>query len=330
MRTTRDCSLSVVSRIGAAATSNAPVEDRSEEILDQLHRVFPYDAGMVVAARAPGTERRPVAGRGYPAPFAHYLTSPQWHQEIVEPYGVPTGGWPVREADLPVDPEGIPALATYGREAGLFEGLLSALITPGGAFAGFLILSWTRAETPPDEAVEVIGSIAPILATILDPLCSSRALVAALEVDSSAVAFQADGSIVTLRGTPPEELIADARRVREVIAHRFGRRGTTASFLWPRASGGWYACRAHRCYDGIDVLLLREPESTYGLTPRELEVLTCLVEGASNAQIAAQLWITTRTARAHVEHILEKLKLTSRSAAVGRAISEGLLVPELP
>lgn len=330
MRTTRDRSLSVVSRIGAAATSSASVEDRSEEILDQLQRIFPYDAGMVVSARVPGGEGRPVAGRGYPPSFAHYLTTPQWHHEVVEPYGVPTGGWPIRESDLPVDPDSIPALGTYGRDAGLFEGLLSALTTPTGQFVGFLILSWTRAETPPDEAVEVVGSIAPTLANILDPLSCSRALATALDGGSSALALGADGSVVTLRGCPPDELVADAGGVREAVAQRLGHGGSTASFLWPRASGGWYACRAHRCHDGVDVLLVGEPESTYGLTRRELEVLTCLVDGASNAQIAAQLWVTTRTARAHVEHILEKLELTSRSAAVGRAISEGLLVPNLP
>ena len=330
MRTTRDRSLSVVSQIGAAATSSAPVEDRTEEILDQLQRVFPYDAAMVVSLRAPGGDRRPIAGRGYPAKFAHYLTTPQWHQEVVEPYGLPTGGWPIRESDLPVDPDSIPGLATYGRDAGLFEGLLSALITAGGTFVGFIILSWTKLETPPDEAVEVIGSITPTLANIVDPLASSRALVAVLGEGSAALSFLADGSVVTLRGTPPQELIEHADRVRSAIAHRFGRGGNSASFLWPRVTGGWYACRAHRCQDGVDVLLVSEQESTYGLTRRELEVLTCLVNGASNAQIASQLWVTTRTARAHVEHILEKLELTSRSAAVGRAISEGLLVPDLP
>jgi DNA-binding CsgD family transcriptional regulator len=330
MKTPSHRSLSVVSRIGAAATSITPVEDRTEEILDQLQRVFPYDAAMVVSLRAPGGERRAVASRGYPAAFAQYLTTPQWHQEIVEPYGVPSGGWPIRESDLPVDPESIPALATYGRDAGLFEGLLSALMTPGGAFAGFLILSWTKAETPPDEAVEVIGSITPTLANILDPLSSSRALAAALDDGAVALAFQPDGSVVTLRGLPPEELVAGAAHARQAITQWCGRGATTVNFMWPRAGGGWYGCRAHRCQDGIDVLLVRELESPYGLTRRELEVLTCLVAGASNAEIAAKLWVTTRTARAHVEHILEKLSVTSRSAAVGRAISEGLLLPALP
>ncbi len=325
-----DRSLSAVARIGAAATSSTPVEDRAEEILDHLELVFPFDAGMVVSVNAKRDERRAVASRGYPQSFAHYLTSPEWHQEVVVPFGVPSGGRPVRESDLPVDPESIPAIGTYGRDAGLFEGLLSALVTAAGEFVGFVILSWTLAETPPDMAVEVIGSVAPTLANILDPLSSPRALVAALGDGSAALAFQSDGKAVTLRGTPPDELIADAERAREVIAKRLGRNGTVASFLWPCAGGGWYACRAYRCHGGTDVLLVGELESAYGLTPRELEVLTCLVHGASNAEIAKRLWVTTRTARAHVEHILEKLEVTSRSAAAGRALSLGLIVPSLP
>jgi hypothetical protein len=241
MRTLPDRSLSVVARISAAATSTTPVEDRTEEILDLLQRVFPYDAAMVVSLRAPGGARRPVAGRGYPPQFADFLTTPQWHQEVVEPYALPTGGWPIRESDLPVDPDSIAALATYGRDAGLLEGVLSALIMPDGGFVGFVILSWSRAETPPDEAVEVIGSIGPTLANILDPLYSSRALVAALDDRSVALAFQPDGGVVTLRGSPPDELIIDAER-------RHHRLVPVATLQWrlvrlPRAS----LPRRHRC-----------------------------------------------------------------------------------
>ncbi len=55
------------------------------------------------------------------------------------------------------------------------------------------------------------------------------------------------------------------------------------------------------------------------LTPREVEVLRLLLQGASNKEIAAQLVVTQRTAKAHVSAILQKLQVASRTEAVARA-----------
>lgn len=61
------------------------------------------------------------------------------------------------------------------------------------------------------------------------------------------------------------------------------------------------------------------------LSPREYEVLTLLVEGFTNPEIAAQLTISTSTARAHVSHILNKLCVSNRSEAVALALRKGLV-----
>lgn len=52
------------------------------------------------------------------------------------------------------------------------------------------------------------------------------------------------------------------------------------------------------------------------LTEREHEILQCLVEGLSNKAIANNLGISDTTVKAHVKHLLSKLKLTSRLEAV--------------
>jgi DNA-binding CsgD family transcriptional regulator/tetratricopeptide (TPR) repeat protein len=56
------------------------------------------------------------------------------------------------------------------------------------------------------------------------------------------------------------------------------------------------------------------------LTPRETEVLWLLGEGLSNAEIAARLYISTKTAGNHVSNILAKLHLRSRQKAAGYAV----------
>ncbi len=59
--------------------------------------------------------------------------------------------------------------------------------------------------------------------------------------------------------------------------------------------------------------------SGHVLTEREREVLNLLAEGLSNAAIAARLYISERTAEAHVSHILTKLRLETRTQAASWA-----------
>ena len=61
------------------------------------------------------------------------------------------------------------------------------------------------------------------------------------------------------------------------------------------------------------------------LSSRELEVLRLLTDGASNPDISTTLHISRRTAEHHVEHILTKLDVTSRTAAVAYALTHELL-----
>jgi DNA-binding CsgD family transcriptional regulator len=56
-------------------------------------------------------------------------------------------------------------------------------------------------------------------------------------------------------------------------------------------------------------------QSTYGFTPRELEVAMLLASGRSNVAIAAALRISPHTARHHTQRVLAKLDVHSRAAA---------------
>jgi DNA-binding CsgD family transcriptional regulator len=56
------------------------------------------------------------------------------------------------------------------------------------------------------------------------------------------------------------------------------------------------------------------------LTARELEVLSLLAEGLMNAEIAARLYISTKTAGNHVSNLLAKLHLRSRQEAAAYAV----------
>jgi DNA-binding NarL/FixJ family response regulator len=65
--------------------------------------------------------------------------------------------------------------------------------------------------------------------------------------------------------------------------------------------------------------------TSYGLTERELDVLRLLTLGRSNTEIAAELFISPRTAGVHVTNILRKLGVTNRIQAAALAERAGLL-----
>ena len=62
----------------------------------------------------------------------------------------------------------------------------------------------------------------------------------------------------------------------------------------------------------------------HGLTAREVEVLGLLVEGCTDRQVAARLFISPHTAANHVASILSKLGVPSRSAAAAYAVRHAL------
>ena len=123
-------------------------------------------------------------------------------------------------------------------------------------------------------------------------------------------ALTAGASGFLLKNAPPEQLI-DAIRVlaagEALLAPSVTRRLIEAfARLRPSAS---------------------PPTGLDELTPRELEVLSLLGRGLSNAEIAAALVVESSTVKTHVHSILNKLHLRDRAQAVVAAYESGLVEP---
>ncbi|MFI6347171.1 response regulator [Streptomyces sp. NPDC050560] len=74
--------------------------------------------------------------------------------------------------------------------------------------------------------------------------------------------------------------------------------------------------------------LTRQPP-TQVLSPRELQVLALVAEGASNREAAARLFVSEPTVKTHLLHIYGKLGVRDRAGAVGEAYKRRLLpLPE--
>jgi DNA-binding NarL/FixJ family response regulator len=63
------------------------------------------------------------------------------------------------------------------------------------------------------------------------------------------------------------------------------------------------------------------------LTPRELDVLRMMGRGASNTEIAEELFVSEATVKSHIGHIFTKLDLRDRAAAIVFAFDHGLVAP---
>jgi DNA-binding NarL/FixJ family response regulator len=121
-------------------------------------------------------------------------------------------------------------------------------------------------------------------------------------------ALQIGASGFLLKTAPPEDLIAAVR----VVA-----RGE--ALLSPSVT--------RRVIQEVTRHQRRVPRSPDldRLTQRELEVLRLLAEGLSNAEIAANLYLSEATVKTHTSNVLSKLGLRDRVQAVIFAYKQGII-----
>jgi non-specific serine/threonine protein kinase len=83
--------------------------------------------------------------------------------------------------------------------------------------------------------------------------------------------------------------------------------------------------------EAVRLVLANEPDDApppgprRTLTRREREVAALAARGLTNRDIAAQLFVSVRTAEVHVDHVLTKLGFHTRTQLAAWAYEEGLL-----
>jgi len=151
-------------------------------------------------------------------------------------------------------------------------------------------VAWNAAA----ECFRAIGEVYP--AAYADYRAAEALALSGASRSQTAVPLKAAYAVAVEVGSPPflEEVVRLARRTGVSLGDRVEERaGATATEL--------------------------------GLSNRELEVLRLLSEGRTNREIGERLFITTKTASAHVSHILMKLGVANRAEAAAAAHRLGLI-----
>ena len=158
-----------------------------------------------------------------------------------------------------------------------------------------------------DEALTALEAIERQLADLSPPV-ATRYRAASHLVRSAVLAFQ-DDSLAVLAIVISQVFVERGAGLGALLTEAYGRTETFESASVPSSVDG-------SRQPGID---------SDAITARERDVLSRIGQGYSNKRIARSLEISPETVKSHVKHIFSKLDVATRSAAVSRAVSLGLL-----
>ncbi|QPC83725.1 response regulator transcription factor [Phototrophicus methaneseepsis] len=142
-----------------------------------------------------------------------------------------------------------------------------------------------------------------------------------------------DAIPAVLEAHPDVKIIALTSFKEQHLIRAALRAGAT-SYLLKNVSAEKLSAAIRATYSGMpilspeltDVLTNQEEEDHFAeLTQREREVLTYMVEGLSNEEIAQELVLSASTVKNHVSSILAKLSVSSRAKATNLAIKHNLV-----
>ena len=323
--------VAALTRVARAASDALAPAARAEQVLAELQALVPFVCAQLTCWDPVEQRHTTLASHGYADPLLEHLSGPFFEDELSQ-LGMHGSRRPMRMRDLPGDPGDLATVAEVLLPAGFREGLTMCLVTRAGAYAGILNLSTDDDRHPADRACDAFAALNETLANVVDATQNCRTLASLLDPGMPAMALRPDGTPVDLAGSERSGALAEGSPLLDVLASQVPRDGHERRFLWPDSEAGWCRVRIVPCFDeaggrSLALVTVRPCSDVHGLTRREIEVLTLLADGASNPAIASVLHVSHRTVATHVEHILEKLDVSTRAAAAGRAVREALVLP---
>ncbi|WP_435281217.1 response regulator transcription factor [Streptomyces koelreuteriae] len=327
--------IAAAARIGML-TRERDTASASAQALRELARALPLDAATLLTIDPLSGSHIQVASIGYTAEASQVLAGEfvgtPWYRNVVRRELPPSIS---QDAE---DPEDAGPRFRHGwfyaervRPAGFRDGVTGAL-RHQGRLVGLVHLSTESADAYDTDARMLLASVIPALAALADPLAHAGDLHGLAE-EGAASLVTGDGGVIDLPGRDRPRVLREDDSFRALLDAFTATGGRRLRLLW-RADGDWRRVVLHRhpSVPGLvpDAVLVHETstELPYGLSPRELEVLTRAATGQTNQAIAQALFLSPRTVHSHVEHLLRKTGCASRAEATALAVRDGLLRPD--
>ncbi|WP_158607840.1 helix-turn-helix transcriptional regulator [Nocardia panacis] len=313
--------LGILAEIAAKAAQPLSAVERARSVLAAMHGLVPYAGGGLSAWDPIGETYRPVVNIGYDAPTFSTLHTHRYLDEYRR-LGLLDEPKALRFRDVPGRGRDLRTFQELVAPAGYREGLGLALLAPDGRRVGILTLSTVDVRYPSVRQRDLSELLGPTLAALLDPVGRLAESFGAgqLWAITQSAARRLDGGSLLGRNSLREQLI-------RLVANGVDQ----AEFRWRDESGGWERVRmlAPTAELGLacrSIAVVTPAPQPYRLTWRELEVVTLIARGYDNRRVAQTLGASVRTVTTHVERILTKVQVRSRTELAVRAVHEGLLV----
>jgi DNA-binding CsgD family transcriptional regulator len=317
------------------AASADTLPRRAEQLLAVLRRVVPFEGAWLALADLHHPVYTTLASADLTGSIVAFFESPA-HIRDVEVVGSHRATGPITPSDLPYPVEELPTWADQLVPAGYRDAMVVSLFAPDRRQVGYLALVTDSEQSPLPQMRSVLTRVTAVLAAAIDPLRSLTTAGRLVRGARGGVVLHADGEIAPLPGLDGHALLAAGSPALIAAREQLAAGWDYTSFLWPL--GGRHAPHGHLRITAMappadlplhltGLVLVSPPGDLRGLTPRELEVLGLVIDGNSNAAIARVLGVAPRTVATHLEHILVKLAVPSRTLAAVRAQRAGLFVP---
>lgn len=316
---------------GDVLSSSASLETRAHDLLERLAVRADSSASAICLWDPIQRCHVGVANRAYPEEVMEHFNS--WFVDndplfdAMRVHGLGALRW----RDFPDYRSGYSVNNVF-RPAGFDEGLSARLITTDGTYVGTIHVNCDDSRFPRDEDVVEINALRVQVADQLDFSVRPRMVSELVAPEAQAWVVDDFGHAHLLRLGDTFHSALDSLVVNEIAAaFRAAAPGLRPEALRYHDGVSWLHIRriaTSSRYRGDSlraVLLATRVALPMGITARELDALTLAVCGLTNGQIAAQLFISARTAGHHLESASAKLGAANRAACASQAVSLGLL-----
>jgi DNA-binding CsgD family transcriptional regulator len=309
--------------IGGIISAVPDAEEAAHEVLEAFRRIVPYAAASLQAWNPILGRHETIANVGYPPHAVRHLDT--WFVESDEAYLFMrrVDSRPVRWRDMPFDYRRLRSATEFWMPLGFDEGVTTCLYDGHGRYTGNLHLNTDSRKHPTDAAMPALAVLQYLLAGLVNPLRTPAAIARAVNPAANAAIITQTGTAISLPGCSLGPHLVEGATLVTLASHLTDAYTSGSRFLWRDPLGEWHKVRFEAVAHGV--LVTESPtELPDSLTTRELEILTLVAAGHSNPEIAGMLIIAVKTVAKHVEHLLQKLGCTSRTALATRALRDGL------